>query len=641
MRSKTTSFNKGIYFFNLRRFWLIAFAFAFLLTVSILDFLNYASESTWGEYAIYTPDEVAREIFAHTDILATVLFPLFSLISALALFSYIHNQRSTAMIHALPVTRGSLFITHYLSGLTLVLLPLLISGAILIAGELLMGITHIGYSLLWILVSAVFLFLFYSFAVFTGMFTGHMAAHALFFLIFNFLAVFLQNVIELVLSSMLFGYTSPSSSPVQAFSPIVYFYDLFPDFSNGTGDYAAVVCYLAAGLVFAWGAYAIYRKRHMESAGDVISLKIMKPVFKYSVAFCSSALLGSIIVSFMNFGRGFWVFVISYLIGGFIGYFAAEMLLKKTFRVFMAKQVKGFLVFSLVIVLLLCGIRFDLFGYETYIPDPRDVEIMFVDNYADELAEIALVPENYNPDRHWYMFVDVDKRENAPDKLDENMIRNLRQRPGIIEKPETVEKAVALHRTIIQNASALDFGNPENRFADEDARYFNFCFAYRLKSGRIVERAYYIPYIPGSGGELESSLDELLASTEFMEKAYPLLTVEADDLSLIQIMFYDAGNTILNLTDHEEMEAFLKAYQADLKSSAPMNILLNYTEGDSTGIEITFTFKSPTFLVPNGIMPLSGTSLTTRLSSGYRNTLAYLAGRTSFDEKTWQQLTNY
>ena len=71
MRLKTSSFNKGIYFFNLKRFWLTAFSFAFLLTLNILNFLRYVSANTFGSYSVFEPGEVALEIFRYSDILVT------------------------------------------------------------------------------------------------------------------------------------------------------------------------------------------------------------------------------------------------------------------------------------------------------------------------------------------------------------------------------------------------------------------------------------------------------------------------------------------------------------------------------------------------------------------------------------------
>lgn len=643
MRSKTSSFNKGIYVFNLKRFWLIAFAFAFLLTLNILGFLRIASKESHDIFAGFMLSEIARSIFGHTHTLVILLFPFFSLIAALAMFSYIHFQSNTAMIHALPVTRNSLFTTHYLAGLTLVMLPLLISGTILVAGELVIGIVQIGNSLLWILVSAVFLFLFYSFAVFAGMFTGHMAAHALYFFIFNFLAVFLEDVIETVLSSLLFGYVPPRDSLLVLFSPIAYLLECFTDFAYGRGDWLAIACYLLAGLLFTWGARAVYLKRHMETAGDVVSVQIMKPVFKYSVAFCSSALLGNIIVSLMNLGRSFTVFVVGYLIGGFIGYFAAEMLLRKTFRVF--RRTKGFIVFALIMVLLLCAINFDLFGYASYVPDARDVEIMLVSNYADEYAMLALNPESYNPERHRYMFSNSYGVE-PPARLDDQLIQNLKQRQGVLERPESIEKAIALHRFVIRNASSLDRQDRwENIYYDESSGFyhFNLYIAYRLKSGQIVERSYILPFVEGRTGGLEDRLKELVSSDEYREKANPLLAVEPNDLISIEVFFNDNADnpTILDLVTAEEREAFMMAYRQDILEEDPLNKFMNRKLSNTTSIFVTFNFKeNRANFEESGIDYWVSKSRVITLEANDRHTLKYLAEKVTFSEEIWQKLIN-
>ena len=94
----------------------------------------------------------------------------------------------------------------------------------------------------------------------------------------------------------------------------------------------------------------LYKRRHMEVATDVVSFNIVKPIFKYSATFCSSALLGTIIVEILNLNQNLTGYIAAYLTGGFIGYFVCEMLLRKTFRVF--KAYKGFVVYGLILIIL-------------------------------------------------------------------------------------------------------------------------------------------------------------------------------------------------------------------------------------------------------------------------------------------------
>ena len=47
----------------------------------------------------------------------------YGLICAMAVWSYLFSARSASLYHALPVTRESLFLSHWLAGLSFTLLP--------------------------------------------------------------------------------------------------------------------------------------------------------------------------------------------------------------------------------------------------------------------------------------------------------------------------------------------------------------------------------------------------------------------------------------------------------------------------------------------------------------------------------------
>ena len=57
---------------------------------------------------------------------------------------------------------------------------------------------------------------------------------------------------------------------------------------------ATVAVYAAAGLALAVAALLLYRARHMESAGDVVAFRVLYPIFRMGVAFCSGLCLGAL-----------------------------------------------------------------------------------------------------------------------------------------------------------------------------------------------------------------------------------------------------------------------------------------------------------------------------------------------------------
>lgn len=556
MPSKISYFNKGLFFNNIKRFWLITFSYTLLLSLYIMSYLNSVSEqkSTYIREGI---NKMGSDIF-HSGEIMLLLLGFFPLVAGLAVFSYMHFQRNTAMIHSLPMRRETLFVTNYLSGFFIVVFPLLFNGIILLVGEALIGIfSSLSAALLWLGVNLVLSFLLYTFTVFVGMFTGHLAAQAIFFLIFNFLATFLESMIKLVQSRFLFGFSDTSYS-LEVLSPLYYMSTLFSGFAQEEGNFGVLVGYLVAGLFFLISSYFLYRKRHVEVATDVISFPIVKPIFKYSVAFCSSALLGSLLVSSLNIRGHVLGYILTYLIGGMIGYFASEMLLRKTFRVF--KAYKGFLVFALVLVLLLSSISFDFFGYESRVPQDNEVEVMYLSQYPSTLIRLALTPENYRTREHGYWFSSPDTL-NPPSKLSEEHIKELRGQAGINEDREAITKARQIHAYIVENKEMFKASRSaiyDRALQPVDEKYYNLYFIYRLNNGRLVERHYSL-YLQNDSSQLEQLLREYMALPQVREKFAPILQKSAKDFRAIYVTQMDGTRKSI-----PDIEGFLNVYKQDI-----------------------------------------------------------------------------
>ena len=127
MRSVTSCFNSTLYRKTMARFWpmwalysvLWLFICPLLLLNEYFDTLRYSTLE--GAQTALT--RMARE-------LPQLLQPgvwlscLAGVLAAMAVFGYLYNNRSAAMIHGLPMRRDALFFTQYLAGLSFLLLPL-------------------------------------------------------------------------------------------------------------------------------------------------------------------------------------------------------------------------------------------------------------------------------------------------------------------------------------------------------------------------------------------------------------------------------------------------------------------------------------------------------------------------------------
>lgn len=53
-------------------------------------------------------------------------------------------------------------------------------------------------------------------------------------------------------------------------------------------------CTPSSGWCWQGWPWRAYRRRHLESAGDVVSVRWVRPVFKYGVAFCTAVTLSTV-----------------------------------------------------------------------------------------------------------------------------------------------------------------------------------------------------------------------------------------------------------------------------------------------------------------------------------------------------------
>lgn len=457
----TSCFNYALYRKTLARFWPLwtLWGVLWLLLLPLNQLSRYFDWAAGGETAT---GGLVRD-FADIPGLLTTGVPaaaLVGVLAAMAAFSYLYSARSACMMHALPLRREGLFLSQYLAGLTMLVLPLAAVALVTLAVGM-AALPSWGWSQalpsvgIWLAcMSGVSLF-FYSFACFCAMFTGHLLALPVFYAILNWLAMVINFLVTALMEQFFYGYAADYMPQwVEYLTPV---YQLTwacgwgprEDLPVGSGALASpqlVALYAGIGVVFALLALWVYKGRQVESAGDVVSVPLMRPVFKYGVAFCAGLCLGVFTTQILG-----WystdstpVLVASVLLWTAAGYFAAEMLLKKSFRVLRAW--KGCTAAVAVMVFLCAVCVFDLFGVETRVPDPDRVISMEANagmGYPGDSGRLELVTS----DR------------------------------------EIIEQVTALHQAIVNER--------ERAGTEAGDDYISLWVTYRLENGSTLSRQYY------------------------------------------------------------------------------------------------------------------------------------------------------
>ena len=399
MRSVTSYFNRELLRGALQRTWPLwaAYTLIWLLLLPVTLFIRLSDR-----HIVYSRPTLSYELLSTGLPSGAMMAAVFGIFFAMAMFAYLTNSRATNGMHAMPIRREGLFLTHYLAGLFCQVVTLLVSFALAALVTAAFGVFD-GYAVgMGLLLCVLLVLFFYSFGVLCMVCVGQILAGAVFYGILNFLFVGMEVLLRSFAGNFLYGYdgrssafsTAPLSPPVEIASSlsVSYVYDGIDPIGVRVLYLGTFAAYAAAGLVLAALALLLYRKRRSEMTGNTVAIGWLRPVFKYGVALCSAFSLGQLLSYFVfeltdsTYTAGALIGTIACMIfAGLIGYYAAEMLLKKSFRVFKTSW-KGALATSAVLILIGLSFPLDLTGYQTRVPEQSDIVSATVNLYGGNVS---------------------------------------------------------------------------------------------------------------------------------------------------------------------------------------------------------------------------------------------------------------
>ena len=396
MKSKTFCFNKTIFKKNMTHFWplwaLYTCYLIFVLPVSL--WLNMQS---YAHMEGYVQSQKQMLAVAETMCIALNQIPTFIFAAAaiMAVFSYLYSPRNTNMIHSLPVNRLELFTTNFCSAAAFMVFPQILTFIITVFVCIASHITKIEYILFWFGAALGVTFFALALGVFVAMFTGQLLAFPFYYGIVNYLYVGCMFLMDMLIQTICFG-VSDSWNPGKSciLSPIYYLNNNLRinelrdtkyettgiEFTGGS----LVIIYALAGAVFLLAAYQLYKKRQLEVAGDLLSMKKIRPIFRWGVGICVGTGLGMLftdVIKTKSMGdKGtFLLLLFSVLLIEAVAFFAAEMLIEKNFRIFNKKMMAEWGILAIFSVAFLGIFKADVFHIEGKVPEVSEVKSVVVD----------------------------------------------------------------------------------------------------------------------------------------------------------------------------------------------------------------------------------------------------------------------
>lgn len=525
MRSKTSCFNGTLFRKNLSRYWplwgLASFGGAMFPLAMLLELLH-------NGFRFWSPLETRQAYYTVLSYGVPVISIVYAILCAMAVWNYLYNARSVGMMHTLPIRREGLFVTNVLSGLTMMAIPYAVTGVLLVLVTMLFG----GFEPVGVLVTILGVMgeslFFFGLATFCAFIVGNVFMLPALYGLLNFIAVLTDFMVNLLAQGFCFGLNSSYSGTVEWLSPVVYLVQKISPNSTYETQWVTdrlggqryetsvltsvtlengwlIAAYAAAGAALLGLAWLLYRRRRSESAGDVVAVGWMKPVFRYGCAAYAAILGGRLLYALLwdsfQSGRYFTVLpmILCMIAGGAIGYYAASMLLAKTPRVFKTTW-KGMLAVALGCAALCGAMKCDLFGVVRRVPAPDSVKLVNV----------------YAAGSNYYL---------TPGK-DDALIEKVRTLHQTIIDDKDYIMSTAEGRSVYMETEegSYTIGAPASEIVSTSVSSFantSVRFTYTLNSGLKVERRYNL-YLTQNRMDQEDTydhlLDQLINSQEMRQK---------------------------------------------------------------------------------------------------------------------------
>ena len=530
---------------DLTRFWPVwgSYLAIWLMILPIPMLTSYSGTESYPDLVV----SIHRLLTGTGGEAALVMAAIYGGLSAFAVWSYLYQSRSASLFHSLPVTRETLFCSHFTAGLSFLMIPNVLIALLTYLCQISLGYFDPTQILCWLAVVCLESLLFYALGTLAAMCTGNLPTMPVLYGLINFAVVVYESLLTEFSTQLYWGV---SSQPLKLtfLSPFIHLAQTSCYVTEGTPvtlhgiyttwetirfyspDYLLLLClYALAAVVLVVCSLLLYRRRATESAGDVIAFDFLKPIAKYCFAFGSALVLGWIFDEIIFYGTdNAFPKILCCCLGGAIGYITAVMLLKKSFRVFQLKKMAGLLVLWAVICGLFVAFDHDLFGVESHVPR------------LGELTEVTL-------------YSDYDLQ---------------------LTQPQDMDKVLELHRAILDNKDALDTSAYNSVPYDWDSCYVRINYYY--EDGTTLRRSYNLPCGEKDLADPASpayKLSAIMSDPQRLVENY--LPPEDAVIESIQLNLY--GDTIRQMAGEPFAQTYSNHCYVD---SAHASLLLNALEED-------------------------------------------------------------
>lgn len=568
-----------------RRIWLaVVMLLYFFFSLPVGTAIRLSMEKT---YYMDMPERLINHLTAvyceYVGIDAGKMFfiVILAVIAAIQGFSYMYQRKKLDMYCSVPVSKGKRFAAIYVNGILIYLASYVINLAISFGVAQSMGVPcvyAIMEALTALLANTVLFFAVYNTVILAVMLTGHIFITVLASGVLLLYDAFIYALTMMYFSTYFVSYYWRTEELFRwiLFTPVTRFVVMLSEAFTYTNNWmaegrvlyfgkiaAGCVHILIFGMIMLVLAYFCYCRKPSEACGKAIAFPKLKGIIKVLLVIPLSMTAGAAFYGLS--GQSEFLCVFGLIAGLFLSHAVMEVCYEFDLRS-VKKGWKSLLLSAVGTAVLFCIFRFDLTGYDRYVPKAeqvKDVAFMFDDVYADYYDE-----ELNNVSRDVYQLGNMHLSDIQP------VLTLAQRRMGVDYVGAMGGNQAALYSVPEARAVSVIGGadgptsvflagkiNVEEPLLTEEApeNMRPVVVKYNMKNGREVYRRFWVHFLNDS-----AELDEIVSQEAYRESESPVYNEAAfAKADRMRVNFSRNGYQQVEMSK-DITKKLLEAYKRDL-----------------------------------------------------------------------------
>lgn len=597
MLSKRSSCDAALRRADWRRFWPLLFLYA-------ATWLMALPMSIWNRrWSVYNADTLQDALVRVENTIydcvtaSVVVSAIFAVLLAMTLYGYLMNSRSVGLLHSLPVNRTKQFFNHFLVGVEIFTLVHIVTVIISVLVMSSYGVISWEGILTWFAVAELTSLFFFSFATLCAMVTGWVIAIPVIYVGVNAMFVAFYGLLQMMFDMFYWGYSSTDFpvliSWLTPFERLLrmasncYNYDHVLNeatYHMTNEGWTALIVYTLVAVVFTVVAWLFYKARRSESAGDAIVFDWLRPIVLYVMSVVGGLGFGFLLYYLVDLANSesLLALLVCQIIGGLVVYFAVQMLLNKSFKVFNRRGWLGAALLAVMLIVISAVVKFDLLGYERSVPEEdKVVSVEFSGStmadyiYTEDAERIAKITAIHRAilaqgETEVWEYEEIPNAVSCHFSIDYDLTNGTRVRRNY---NLLVEKGSELHKAM------NEFMNLEGVYADSFFRNYDAARTDTIVGGYYhnYRDEYYDKY--DAGVVIDAETGAVITESYAPVKEVQLTAEQATAL-------YEAIGQHIQRKSRENIDALDTGY-SDFVGSATYQLEIHFSESDDTPTDMS------------------------------------------------------